>query len=161
MPPRQWPGRIPQFVQHNHNATLRNVISLIAEGTQFLARVSRFRLYLKICVHEIIRNHLITLTRKHTGMEDSTRSQYGNSLWAIWPVRCTWRAVNLIFCTICRLLDLHVTTYPSSTKGPFVENSAVGAWRPFCTLLPRYFVTKHHPQLFWTFHELRTFHTRN
>lgn len=138
--PRQWPGHFPQFVQHNHNATLRNTVSLLAQSTQFLARVCRFRWYLKTCVHEIINNHLTTLTRKHTGMEDSTCSQYGDSLRAIWPVRSTWRAVSLIFCTICRLVDLHVTTYPSSTKGPFVENSAVGSWRPFSMLLPRYFV---------------------
>jgi len=56
---------------------------LLAEGTQFLAHVFRFRLHLKICVHEIIHNHLTTLTRKHTGVEDSTRSQYGDSLRAI------------------------------------------------------------------------------
>jgi hypothetical protein len=110
-------------MHHNHNANPRSVLSLLAEGTQFLVHVLRFRCYWKIFAHEIIHNHLTTLTPVHTGMEDSTaysvrRLSSGHATGSIYM-----KGGKPHWCTIYRLADLHVTTYPSSTKGPFFENS--------------------------------------
>jgi hypothetical protein len=62
-----------------------------------------------------------TYSKTLRGWRTRRSSQYGDSLRAVWQVRSTGRAVTLNFCTISRLVDLNVTNYPSSTKGPFVE----------------------------------------
>jgi hypothetical protein len=48
--------------------------------------------YVKLFI--IIYQHLLEYIR---GWRTRRHSQYGDSLWAIWPVRPTWRAAILIF----------------------------------------------------------------